>query len=89
MSHLKLHSSFGISLRLLCKEVFVWHLFEHIAHRALRYQWECLEDVGFDFLENIVPIFIQKQICTIAQRLITIVEILEVKNDSVRIWNDK
>lgn len=67
---------------LMSKKIVVWYFIENISQRIFRDQCERIENIGFNFLEDVIPIFIQKFISIIAKQLITIVQVLEVENNS-------
>lgn len=53
-------------------------MWKHIIYHGLGNQWERIKYWSFNFIENILPIFIQKAICCFAERLITIEQITKV-----------
>lgn len=69
--------SFSIFRR---KQFLIRHLVQHIYNRILYDQCERIENQLFQFLVHVLPIFTQKLIGSIAQRLVTVVQILELNS---------
>lgn len=69
--------------RLISKEITVWDFVENIAQRIFRNQRECIEDVGADFFEDVIPIFVEEAIGRFAQQLVSVVQVLEVEDEPV------
>lgn len=62
-----------VVLKLLGKEIIVWNFIENIAKRIFGNQCECIENIRFDLLKDVVPIFIQKSISAIAEQFVAVV----------------
>lgn len=53
-------------------------MWPHIIQHSLCDEWKCIEYGSFQFIENVMPIFIQEAICCFTQYTITIEQIIEI-----------
>lgn len=58
---------------------------KHIIQHRLCDEWKCIEYWTFDFVKNILPIFIQKAICCFTENFVAIEQVTEISLHSAEL----
>lgn len=59
---------------------------KHIVQHCLGDEWKCVKNGSFDFIENVLPVIVQKAICGFTKHFVPVEQVSELCDHSVK-WD--